>query len=58
MSSYSVELTLQRCDRCGALPRWRVVTRAGVLRFCGHHYRQHELVLHSHNYKITEVPVA
>lgn len=58
MSGYSTTVALQRCDRCGAPPRWRIVVPLiGVLRFCGHHYSQHKLALSAHpTYVITEVP--
>jgi hypothetical protein len=59
VSSYSTTVALQRCDRCGALPRWRVVVQhIGVLRFCAHHFRQHELALTAADYVITEVPTS
>lgn len=34
-----------RCDRCSAQARVRVVTKAGDLDFCKHHFEQHEAAL-------------
>ena len=31
-----------RCDRCSAQALHRIEFAAGVLDFCGHHYREHE----------------
>jgi hypothetical protein len=31
-----------RCDRCGAQARVRVVLASGELTFCTHHAREHE----------------
>ncbi|MFC4944135.1 DUF7455 domain-containing protein [Pseudonocardia sp. GCM10023141] len=32
---------MDRCDRCGAQAKVRVVLAAGELLFCGHHTRKH-----------------
>ena len=37
-----------RCDRCGAQARVRVLLESGsALQFCGHHFREHEVRLRS-----------
>jgi hypothetical protein len=32
--------TLDRCDRCGAQAKTRVMLESGILLFCGHHTKR------------------
>jgi hypothetical protein len=37
--------TLDRCDRCGAQAKTRVMLESGILLFCGHHGKKYGFAL-------------
>ncbi|MER5267148.1 hypothetical protein ABTZ99_34150 [Actinosynnema sp. NPDC002837] len=41
----SLNPVADRCDRCGARGRVRIVLRDGQLTFCDHHERRHRAAL-------------